>query len=157
MKTKGFTLIELIVVIVILGILATTAAPKFINLKADAHTATLQGLAAAIEGAAAQIYGKSVVKGNHTKRRTFFDLPSVETEYGDIGITYGYPIADDSEWEKILNLSDDYRIRGTTDGSTIIFYLAENPVPTAIGEPCTVVYEQAQAGLRSQVTVYDCE
>ena len=53
MNSKGFTLIELIVVIVILGILAATAAPKFINLKAEAQTSTLEGVKATMQGAAA--------------------------------------------------------------------------------------------------------
>ena len=38
---QGFTLIELIIVIVLLGILAVTAAPKFLNLQDDARDATL--------------------------------------------------------------------------------------------------------------------
>ncbi len=37
MKAKGFTLIELVTVIVIVGILAVTALPRFINLTQDAH------------------------------------------------------------------------------------------------------------------------
>ena len=41
-KQEGFTLIELIVVIVILGILAVTAAPKFIDLQGDARASALQ-------------------------------------------------------------------------------------------------------------------
>ena len=64
MNSKGFTLIELIVVIVILGILAATAVPKFINLKAEAQTATLQGVKATMQGAAAMVHSKSLVKGN---------------------------------------------------------------------------------------------
>ncbi|MDW3189737.1 type II secretion system protein, partial [Vibrio sp. Vb0932] len=41
-KQTGFTLIELVVVIVILGILAVTAAPRFLNLQNDAREARLE-------------------------------------------------------------------------------------------------------------------
>ena len=58
-RQQGFTLIELIVVIVILGILAVTAAPKFMNLTSDANASVVKSLSGAVRTAAMQIYAKS--------------------------------------------------------------------------------------------------
>ncbi|GAB7223511.1 prepilin-type N-terminal cleavage/methylation domain-containing protein [Vibrio owensii] len=61
MKNKGFTLIEMVVVIVILGVLAVTAAPKFMGLQSDARIATLQATKGAIESSFAMFSAKSEI------------------------------------------------------------------------------------------------
>jgi len=50
-REDGFTIIELIIVIVIVGILAVLALPKFIDLSGDASKATIQGIAGALASA----------------------------------------------------------------------------------------------------------
>ena len=65
--SSGFTLIELIVVIVILGILAVSAAPRFINLQSDARAATLNAMMGAVKSANSLILGKAVIHGVNTK------------------------------------------------------------------------------------------
>lgn len=59
---KGFTLIELVMVIVILGILSAIAIPKFVDLRSDAQTASLAGIVGGLSAAASSNYaGCSVV------------------------------------------------------------------------------------------------
>jgi MSHA pilin protein MshA len=62
-KQSGFTLIELVMVIVILGILAATAAPKFSNLRGEAEGAALKGIRGSMETAVAMAHGTWLAQG----------------------------------------------------------------------------------------------
>ena len=97
----GFTLIELIVVIVILGILAVTAAPKFVDLQSDARLATLNGMKAAINSAVSLTYGKSLVLGKEKEKKD-----SITINGSPVDVCYGYPCAKASKIQEVLDIGD---------------------------------------------------
>lgn len=108
MKQKGFTLIELVIVIIVLGILAATAVPRFINLQLDAKNAALEGLKGAIADAVELSYSKLAIEG--LEKEDIFILPGVPNSFPSVEkwcssclFTYGYPGSSPMTFESILD------------------------------------------------------
>ena len=84
--SHGFTLIELVVVIVVLGILSVVAAPKFISLRKDSLVSTLYGMRSAIDTAGLETYSMAAIRGLETSASA-----SISSRGQTIPLVYGYP------------------------------------------------------------------
>jgi MSHA pilin protein MshA len=104
-KQSGFTLIELVMVIVILGILAATALPKFVDMGGDARKAVMQGVEGAMRSANTIIYAKAA----QTAGALGAGPTNVTVGSATVSVVYGYA-ADVTELQKVMDLSGDFTV-----------------------------------------------
>ncbi|KJG01148.1 prepilin-type N-terminal cleavage/methylation domain-containing protein [Photobacterium angustum] len=155
-RQGGFTLIELVVVIVILGILAVTAAPKFMNLQNDARKASLEGLKGSIQGAAGIVYGKAAINGLESVASNSTPKPEVD----GIELNYGYPVATSAALGAAVNgLSSDWTCDTPTGGSIKCTFKDKTSyfADGANGDACYVKYTQAKSVSEAASTIVVAE
>ncbi len=125
-RQSGFTLIELVIVIVILGILAAVAIPKFISLQREARIAVVDSYYSTVRSGANLVFAKMAAAGLHTDNAACVNLASGATnaaqnnavcDVGGEGVNtvYGYPAAAENS---LRPLFDDLPSRWTFAGGT---------------------------------------
>lgn len=133
----GFTLIELVIVIVILGILSAFALPRFMDMSTDARKSAVLGLAGAIKSAASIAHAGQIAAGGTLGASVRMDGPTVT-------MVNGFPTANAAGIGVAAHIdAGDFTVAtgGATGGTTVDITKVGAPTPAN----CKVTYKAATA------------
>lgn len=151
---------ELIIVIVILGVLAVTAAPRFLNIQESAREAVLEGVAGAMEGVITQVTSKAIIAGldpsstSSTDQSNYvidFGIGRVEVDWGTLCPESEGDEGDELKMIDFLMLSEDNSLTSAVGNRhTVIGYThsfsdedldRSNIIDANLPPGCYVIYD----------------
>lgn len=145
MKRTGFTLVELIIVILVLGVLVITAAPQFFKFSKDAEHSAIKGLSSALKTGVELTHYQASIRQLDAENMTClggkFDTTTGSCSDTGILLRYGYPAPSVENLNKVASISDWEYLDLSTGNAIAFARTREN-----LNLQCRVIYRYDNIG-----------